>query len=299
MVIVNWNARDALVDCLLSIAAHPPAAAVEVILVDNASVDGSLDAARAVMPALKVVANRDNVGLARGNNQGIDAANGRALLICNPDVVFTEGAIDALLATMRRRPRAAFVVARLVNPDGTGQTSAGDLPRLAQALLGRRAGMVFGSGRGPGEGAMWWHSWAHDEERRIGHGAEAAYLVRAEALAEIGLQDEHFPLDWEGIDWSRRAGAADWETWFCPAAMVVHVGGTSIRGRRVGWVFDSHRGMYRYYRKDTPAAARPLLAAAVSLRALAKVAAMAAGDRVYRQANRGGSGVKTARPRKG
>ena len=157
-----------------------------------------------------------------------------------------------------RRARAAFVVARLVHPDGTLQTSAGDLPTLGDALpLGRQ--LARRRAEADATSGFWWDGWDHNEERTIGHGAEACYLVRTAALRDIGLQDEGYVLDWEGLDWSERAWAAGWEVWFCPTAEAVHLGGVSIRQVPIRWVVESHRGMYRYFRSRRPSAVRPLL----------------------------------------
>ncbi len=277
-VVVGWNSGEALLGALRSLAEHPPAVPWEAILVDNASSDGSPDRVAAELPGVRVVRNRTNRGLAAANNQGIEASTGPWVLICNPDIVVGPGAIDALLAVMDRHPRAAFVVAKLVRPDGSPQTSAGDLPTLGEALLGRqvqqRRGASAGTGMGAGDGdphGFWWDGWAHDEERRIGHGMEACFLVRRAALADIGLQDEGFPLDWEGIDWSARAAAAGWEVWFCPDAEVVHLGGVSLRQAQAAWVVRSHRGMYRYFAKRRSIAWRPLLAVAFAGRAALKL----------------------------
>jgi len=109
--------------------------------------------------------------------------------------------------------------------------------------------------------------------------------VRKAALAEIGLQDERFFLDWEGIDWSARAHTAGWEVWFCPAARVRHIGGVSIRQAPLRWVVHSHRGMYRYFAKRRPPAARPLLAIAIAARAAVKAALVAARLPLYERAH--------------
>lgn len=268
-VVVGWNSGEALLGALRSLAEHPPAVPWDAVLVDNASADGSADRVAAELPWVRVIRNPTNRGLASANNQGIAASSGPWVLICNPDIVVGPGALDALLAVMDRHPRAAFVVAKLVRPDGSLQTSAGDLPTLGEALLGRQVQQRRGGAR-VDDGAphgFWWDGWAHDEERPIGHGMEACFLVRRTALADIGLQDEGFPLDWEGIDWSARAADAGWEVWFCPAAEVVHLGGVSLRQAQAAWVVRSHRGMYRYFAKRRSAAWRPLLAAAFAGRA--------------------------------
>ena len=267
VVIVSWNAGQALLDCLASLRANPPSASWEAIVVDNGSSDGSIERVRDGVPWARVIANPGNRGLAAANNQGIVASRAPFLLISNPDVVYRPGAIDALLDLLRRRPRAAFAAANLRHPDGRLQTSVGDLPSAAGALLGRRLARYA-----PAPGArMWWHGWGHDEERPVGHGAEACYLVRRAAIAEIGLQDERFVLDWEGIDWSARAWEAGWEVWFCPAATVTHLEGRS-RGqvpRRL--IVSAHRGMYLYLARRARPALRPLLAVVVAARALVRL----------------------------
>jgi GT2 family glycosyltransferase len=283
-VIVSWNAREALLGCLRSLADHPPPIDWEAIVVDNGSSDSSVEAVRASAPWATVIANPANRGLAAANNQGILAARGEVLLICNPDVVFGPGALAAMLAALDRHPRAAFVVPRLLNGDGTLATSAGDLPRLRDALLGRQAQRWRASGAPRG---LWWDGWGHDEERQIGRGHEAAYLVRRQAVDEIGLQDEAFRLDWEGPDWTARARHAGWEVWLCPDAEVTHLGGGSIRQVPLRWVVSSHVGMYRYFARRRPAWQRPPLAVIVAVRGAVKWTATAAGVAMYDRGHRG------------
>ena len=283
VLIVNWNAGAKLAGCLASLREHPPTEPWEVIVVDNGSSDDSIEAARAVLTGLRVIENGTNRGLPAANNQAMTVAHGDALLICNPDVEFRPGAVDALLATLRRHPGAAFVIPRLLYPDGTLQTSAGDLPTLAEAVLGRQA-QRFGA-KGSAEG-FWWDGWDHATERPIGRGHEAAYLVRRDAVAQIGLQDERFRLDWEGFDWTERARSLGWEIWFCPAAEVVHFGGASIRQVPFRWITSSHIGMYRYYAKRRPVWWRPGLAAVFGARATAKMALAVAGLASYERGHR-------------
>ncbi len=285
VVIVNWNARQEVVDCLESLQCNPPGVPWEAVVVDNASTDGSLGAIRERAPWARIIANPTNLGLAAANNQGIRATRADAVLISNPDVVYHEGAVDALVEVMRRRPRVAFVAPKLLYEDGELQASAGDLPTLAQALLGRQVQRRRDANRSAG-GGLWWVGWNHSEERPVGRAAECAYLVRRSAIESIGLQDERFPLDWEGIDWSARARDAGWEIWFCPNAEVVHLGGRSIRKRQLHWVVSSHRGMYRYFSKRAPRPAHPLLAGIVGLRAATKLGVMLTGQPLYEQAHR-------------
>jgi GT2 family glycosyltransferase len=284
VIIVNWNAGPALAGCLTSLAEHPPAVPYEVVVVDNGSTDGSARAAQAANPGLRLIGNSGNRGLPAANNQGIVAARGSTLLISNPDVVYGPGAVDALLDTLARHPRAAIVVPRLRYEDGSVQTSVGDLPTLGEALAGRQA-QRRRDPSGPDAG-FWWDGWAHDEERRVGRGHEAAYLVARQAVEEVGLQDERYFLDWEGVDWTERMTAAGWEVWFTPAAEVVHLGGVSIRQVPFRWIVRSHRGIYRYFATRHPWW-RPGLAPLVAARAAVKLASALVSD-VYERGHRRG-----------
>lgn len=282
VVIVNWNAGPALLGCLRSLVEHPPTAPYEVIVVDNASTDGSVEAARLADPSIRLILNQRNRGLAAANNQGIVAARADMILVSNPDVVYEAGAVDSLRATLRRHPRAAIAVPRLRYEDGTLHTSVGDLPTLRQALAGRQAHRR--SGAGPS--GFWWDGWAHDEERQVGRGHEAAYLVARPAIEDVGLQDERYFLDWEGIDWTARLADAGWEVWFTPEAGVTHLGGVSIRQVPFRWIVRSHRGIYRYFAIRHPWW-RPWLAPVLVARAGLKLAAAAVSD-VYERGHRHG-----------
>ena len=284
VVIVTWNSRAVVLDCLDALAANPPSAPWEVVVVDNASTDGTPEAVREHAPSVRVIANDSNRGLPAANNQGIAATTGPLVLIANPDTAVGPGSVDALVELLDRRPQTAFAIPRLRYPDGGLQVSAGDLPSLREALRGRQAQRR----QADGDQGFWWDGWAHDEERRIGRGHEACYLVRRSAIDEIGLQDEAYFLDWEGIDWAARATAFGWEVWFTPAAEVVHLGGTSIRQVPLRWIVGSHRGMYRYFAKRTSPALRPALAVVVTARGVAKAAAAAMGPAAYERAHRGG-----------
>lgn len=272
-VIVNWNTRDELLGCLESLRANPPDVPWEAVVVDNASTDGSVNAVQERAPWARVIVNTKNRGLAPGNNQGLVASAGNVVVICNPDVEFQPGSIDALLETFQRRPRAGLVFARLQDLDGTVQTSAGALPTLRYALLGRARQPVVAED--PPHPAMWWDGWAHDSEMQVGHGLEACYAVRRAAVTEIGPQDERYVVDWEGLDWCDRAWRAGWEVWFCPSARVVHLGSRAIRKTRFRSVARSHMGMYRYFADRSHPLFRLILAPLLIVRALLKFAAMA------------------------
>ena len=283
VVVVTWNSSTVVEGCLSSLRDTIAPLPWDVTVVDNGSTDSTPGKVRAIAPEARLIENETNRGLAAANNQGISGTRGRYVLICNPDVIFRPGAISAMVDLLERRPRCGWVVARLVYEDGAIQTSAGDLPTIKDALLGRQADRR----RQPGiRAGFWWDGWSHDEEVQVGRGHEAAYMVRRVAVDEVGLQDERYVLDWEGIDWTERFRRAGWETWFAPDAEVVHLGGDSIRQVPIRWIVSQHRGMYRYFSDRRPALWKPILAAAFGARAAAKAGATVVGLPMYQWAHR-------------
>jgi GT2 family glycosyltransferase len=265
LVVVTWNSEDVICGLLDALQQAPPTVPWEVLVVDNASSDRTLEVVDEHPVPVRVIRNSHNLGLAAANNIGMRAAGGSMFVICNPDTVPRPGALDALLDAAQRHPLAGFVIARLEHPDGELLSGVGDLPTFREAFAGRRAARVSGAEHG-----FWWDGWSHDEEVRVGHGQEACYLVRRATVEEVGPQDEKYWLDWEGVDWAHRLAERGWEVWFTPAARVVHLGGTSIRKAKVRWVVWSHRGMYRYFSRRGSRWRRAPLAVVISLRALAK-----------------------------
>jgi N-acetylglucosaminyl-diphospho-decaprenol L-rhamnosyltransferase len=259
VVVVNYNAGDALAATVGSISSSGSGRLAEVIVVDNASSDGSLEAL-AGMAGVRVIANDRNLGLAAANNQGIAASSTPYVLLSNPDVTYGAGTIDAVAGCFDRHPAAAIVGARLEGADGVVQTTVGDLPRLGGALFGRLA-----------YGRSWWTDWPHDTERSVGHVSEACYAVRRAALEEVGPLDPAYFLSWEGADLAARVNAAGWEVWFCPEARAVHTGGVTLGRQKARWILTSHRGAYRYFRLHSRVP-RPVLAGLFSARAMLKVA---------------------------
>jgi GT2 family glycosyltransferase len=138
-VIVTYNSEGVVAECLRSLLGSDGIERIELIVVDNASRDSTLNIVKREAPSAKLIANPRNRGLAAANNQGLKAATYDLLLICNPDVVFDTRAVQEMADLMRRRPDAGWVVPKLVYEDGSVQTSAGDLPTLPQPQFGRQS----------------------------------------------------------------------------------------------------------------------------------------------------------------
>jgi N-acetylglucosaminyl-diphospho-decaprenol L-rhamnosyltransferase len=277
VVVVTWNSASVIEGCLRTLATELPTGS-EIVVVDNASGDNTVALVRQLCPDALVIVNAANRGLAAGNNQGMVAARGDCFLICNPDVEFQPDSVRNMLDVLARHERAAWIVPKQIHEDGVLQTSVGSLPTLSECLLGRQVARRRTTGTDSG---FWWDGWPHDEERTVGHAFECAYVIRREAVDDIGLQDERYVLDWEGLDWSERFQRNGWEVWFAPDAVVMHLGGTARRQVPFRTVISAHRGMYYFYSDRRPAAWKPFLAAAFGARAVVKMALTRVGVPMY------------------
>lgn len=237
---------------------------IEIIVVDNASTDGSTDAARA-FPGVKLIANRRNLGYGRANNQGFEAAQGNYLMVLNPDTVPQPGSLEALVEFAEAHPEAGIVAPRLLNADMTVQTAAFRFPTLLMAAIdlfplprivpGRVRRWLAASplnGRYPGEAKA-------VQPFRIGHPLGACMLINRRAYECVGGFDPAIFMYSEEVDLAMRFANAGWECWQVPAARVVHLGGQSTRqmpGRMFVELWRSR--LYLYSKHYSPAARRAL-----------------------------------------
>jgi N-acetylglucosaminyl-diphospho-decaprenol L-rhamnosyltransferase len=251
VVIVNWNAGGALDDCLAALFASKPwCGTLEVLLVDNASTDGSQARAVRDYPGIKVLQNAENNGFARGANQALAQAAGELTLLLNPDVVLNPSAISLLADFMTQHPEAAVVGPKLLNPDGTVQGSARRDPSPWTGLFGRDAPLTRLFPNNPA---------SRRELPGLRHAGEdpleadwisgACLLVRRAAYERAGLLDERFFLFWEDADWCRRFRRTGWKVYYLPTAVGTHHVGVSRAQRPIRSAIDFHRSAYRFYRK--------------------------------------------------
>jgi N-acetylglucosaminyl-diphospho-decaprenol L-rhamnosyltransferase len=249
-VIVNWNAGCALDDCLASLFASKPVGALEVLLVDNASTDGSQARAARDYPGIKILQNAENRGFAPGANQGLESAVGELILLLNPDAVLRQTTISLLVDFMNEHPEAAVVGPRLLNPDGTVQGSARRDPSPWTGLFGRDAPVTRLFPNNPvsrRELPNLCH--AGDAPLEVDWISGACLLVRRAAYEQVGGLDERFFLFWEDADWCRRFRKAGWKVYYLPTAVGTHRVGVSRAQRPMRSAIDFHRSAYHYYRK--------------------------------------------------
>lgn len=273
VVIVNHDAGAILKDCVRRALADP--ATIEVVVVDNASTDGSADAAgEGLAPdgRFTVIRNEANVGFARAANQGMKRARGRCILLLNPDCLVEPDAIDGVASLLMEEPGGGMAGCVLRNPDGSEQRGgrrripdpSSALRRDLRLLFGRSASGGFDLAGTPLPQAP------VDVEAISG----AFMMVRRDALERVGGLDEGFFLHCEDLDWCLRFRRAGYRVLFVPSVSAVHAKGTCSRRRPVFVEWHKHRGMIRFYRKhfrrNQPFGVLPLVVAGIVLRFLAR-----------------------------
>ena len=228
IIIVNWNTRDLLEQCLSSVYATTHDIPFEVFVVDNASSDGSVEIVRERFPEVQLIENEENLGFAKANNQAIRESKGRYILLLNSDTVVLSGAIERMIEFMDGHPEAGAVGAKLLNPDGSFQASYNDFPTpLSElVLLAGLSRVVYNP---------YYPSYPPDlsnERRECDWVGGACLMVRKEAIEEVGLLDENYFMYVEEVDWCYRLRKAGWKVYYLPEAQIVHWGGQSSRRER-------------------------------------------------------------------
>lgn len=260
IVIVNWNTHDLLAQCLESLVASPDLqisgllnqpetrhhspVTIKVLVVDNASTDGSAAMIRARFPWVRLVENRENVGFARANNQAIRESEGHYVLLLNPDTEVKSGALETLVRFADAHPQVGAVGPRLVNPDGTLQSSCHPTPTLAGEVW-----RLFHLD------VLWPYAryqmsaWDLDNPRRVDVIQGACLLLRRAALDQIGFLDEDYFMYSEEVDLCHRLKRAGWSLYWVPEAQVVHYGGRSTQQVAAEMFLQLYQSKLLYFRK--------------------------------------------------
>ena len=249
IIIVTYNSRAPVERCIASIETHEPRRAYEIIVVDNASGDGTAEAVAKRFPRVRVAANGENVGYSRGVNQGIRLSSGRAILILNPDIIVREGSIDRLTEFMDAHPDAGIVGSKLVYPDGRLQYSCRSFYTMSALVLRRTFfGALFPRAKPLRDHLLL--DYDHETPRTVDWIIGACMLVRREALEKVGAMDERFFLYFEDIDWCNRMKRHGWSVYYAPGSVMTHTYERSSAKSILRKPFLIHMlSLMRYYEK--------------------------------------------------
>ncbi|MCS7066857.1 MAG: glycosyltransferase family 2 protein, partial [Fimbriimonadales bacterium] len=248
LCIVNWNTRELLRACLRSIYQYPPDEPFEVIVVDNASTDGSAEMVRAEFPQVILMANSENRGYARGNNQAMERAQGEFILLLNPDTEMRPNTLRNALRFLREHPEVGAIGAKQLFPDGRVQPSVRGFP-TPRNLLFEVLGLARLCPRSRLLAAYRMRWFTYDHPMPVDQPMGTFLMVRRAVLEQVGLMDEAFPLFFNDVDWCYRIWQAGWQIWFVPEVEILHHGGASTRQVRPAAIRESHRALEQFYRK--------------------------------------------------
>lgn len=267
--ILTWNAREYLEEALATLAPVVASGFCEVIVIDNNSTDGTSGYLTQEHPDIRLITNKSNRGFAAGNNQGLEVAKGRYLMILNPDTLVHPEAFETLVAYMDSHPKVGIAGPKLLNRDGSLQFSCRRFPKpLAAAFRNTPLGRLFPNSHLVRDYLM--QDMPHDADGAVDWLSGAAMIFRRDVYELLGGLSEDYFMYLEDVDFCLRAHQAGWEVHYVPEAVITHVIGGSSSKNPLPMVIVFHKSMYRYFVKhQSPgwkALLRPLAASALAAR---------------------------------
>jgi len=250
VIIVNWNVRDLLANCLSSLFTCNPSLTLDVCVIDNNSIDGSFALIHHKFPHIKLIQNIENIGFSRANNQGIREAQGKYILLLNPDTLWIDDSLQQMVEYMNNHPEVGVLGPKLLNTDvqSIQYWGARRLPRPLDTFFEySKLSSIFPRSHVFNRQLM--GDWDHTDSREVQCLSGACLLIRREALHEVGLLDEGYLLYSEDTDFCHRVYLTDWKMYYFAGARLIHIGQQSSLHNRGSATINAVRGIYRYHRK--------------------------------------------------
>ncbi len=303
IIIVNTNTRELVLQCLGSVYANAPKCEFEIIVVDNASTDGSCEAIESGYPEVRLIRNERNLGFSSANNKAFEIARGKHMLLLNSDTIVLPRSIDLLLSALDKDQSLGVVAPKLVYPDGSLQMSYGPMPSLFVSFcsffeikkwvprsllgnLGRSASKKF-LGRTVGSYVRWFSRQSPDTGKLERHDlvTGACMLIRGECFKQVGPLDPAFFISVDDADYCKRVYDAGWEIQYLAEATVVHIKGGTL-GERYRWTSPAaYHSVFYFLRKHrgegVALAAKVMALTSLALRFIAKALVTPSAARGY------------------
>jgi len=230
IVIVSWNVKELLQKCLDSIYKHQAKLRLEVIVVDNASTDNTIEMLKKDFPQTTVIANQKNLGFAAANNQGVLKSSSEFILVLNPDTEIVKDALSKMLEFMKKNHQIGIAGCKHLNPGWTLQPSVRRFPSFWPLFfILTKIAKIF-----PNIPVVYNYlakDFNYKMTQPVDQVAGSFFLMRKKTLDEIGLFDENFFLWFEEVDLCKRAKDTDWQVWYNTEAEIIHHGGQSFNQR--------------------------------------------------------------------
>lgn len=245
IVIVTWKNSEFITGCLTSIERTKGNLKLEVIVVDNASSDGTIEKIRNLFPEVRLIMNSVNRGYSRGCNQGINIAKGEFILLLNPDVKLSEDSLVRLVEFAKTNPSIGAVGAQLLYPDGRIQPSCREFPTY-EILLWEFLGLsrLFPKHRIFGRWKM--GSFDHTSTKEVEQLMTSCLLVKREVVKTVGFMDEKFPIFYSDVDWCYRMKQRGYRLYFYPESKAYHFLGGSTKKLKWRLIPLLHKGVYDF-----------------------------------------------------
>lgn len=255
IIIVSYNVKDHLLACLGSIAANCWDTDHEIIVVDNNSNDGSAREAKETYPGIKLIANQENRGFARANNQGYEISTGEYILLLNPDTVIKPGAVKTVLDFMKQTPDAGLAACRLLNEDGSLQRSVFNYPSVTENIFKALYldTLIYRHNR-----SAFYYC---DRPQRIDYAGGAFIMVRKGTLAGKPLLNQDYFMYAEEKELSKRIQENGYGFFYLPNAEIIHIGQQSTGTKEKELYVELQKSQARYYGTHYPQIKAKMLAA--------------------------------------
>ncbi len=248
VVLVSYNTLELLRKCLSSVYQNGDGLALQVLVIDNNSRDGSPDMVAREFPQALLLRNHTNAGFAKAVNQGLKLAEGEAILLLNSDVEIFPGTLQRSLHFLQTHSEAGIVGCKLLNPDLSLQPSCENFPRFADFVSESFfLDKIFSQSKTFGRFHLTY--FRYDQTAKVGRVMGAFLLIRRQTFEEIGWLDESFFFYGEETDWCYRAKQKGWEVYFYPGAEAIHYGGQSADPISPRMFVQLHAARYQFYRK--------------------------------------------------
>ncbi len=249
IIIVNWNTRELLRNCLNSVIEQTSKIDYEIIVVDNNSKDGSAQMVKNDFKQVVLVENPDNRGFAAANNQAMKIAKGRYVLLFNSDTIVLDGAIEKTIEFADKNPQAGVTGCRVLNPDRSLQQTCFMYPSVMNMLLSSTyLYKLFPKSRFFGREQMTW--WDRNDTREVDVVTGCFMLVRKDAIEKVGMMDEDYFIYGEETDWCFRFKKNGWKIMFTPIGQIIHYGGQSTSQVKAEMVLQLRGSILLFIKKN-------------------------------------------------
>jgi len=293
IIIVTWNGKRYVLECLESLHSHPPKVGMEIIVVDNASTDGTPAAIREQFPQVRIVENQANLGFAKANNIGVALSQGKYVALINSDVVVYAGCLDALVEDMEANSDIGIMGPRMICPDGSVGLSVMRLPTVWNTLCAALAlqSVLPNSQRLAGFSVRTDGTLGIKDVQVV---TGWFWITSRRALAQVGGLDERFFMFGEDIDWCQRFSKAGWRVAFCGNTESLHYGGGSSEEAPARYYVEMRRANLQYFQKHHGRLGAAGYRIAIAIHELSRIAGYSLSYCLHR-ANRVNSGSKVRR----